>query len=969
MRKVITAVLAGVCVCCTIMPAAAQDNVGLPFLKIGVGARQASMGSAFTGVSDDIYSLFWNPGGLGHIRRWQWSAAYNRWFGDMYQATFAYAGQVRLLGSRKTAVGVAATYVGMPSWDATGGVDSPVQADHTTAVVSVGQRLDWISPWISIGANLRYISSVFDIYSTAGVAGDLGLLVKTPRFALNDAGMGVFDYGILRAGVSMQHVGGSMTFSSRAAYLPRTARAGLSLLMGRYKTASLLVSGEYIKVSGRDAVVAAGGEFWWHDVAAVRAGYQFNGDDLGGLTFGFGFRWDDVFRSILGLPSKYGDAMSIDLASAAYGDVLNQTYRGAVSHYPVAPEPFSMDQPLVESSIVATQASQVYLTWEKAYDPDPFDDVGYYILIDKDMARVKRAVKAVSSDLTEFLESDLCDSLFVCEPVDTESYRGTISEGGIYYWAVAAYDRAAHVRIAKRGIHRVFQFVVATYDIAIDSLQFEHSRWITTDPLQGEVSFTIANRGIAQSSGFEVYVTDRPAQSSLPPDTVFSYTMGRMEPDEDTTFTFLWNTARPGLHELAVSVDQYSDDLELEKQNNRASGMFVSIPKGTLSAADTVEVMATGYETTEIPVVPEVYFPPFSIELDSCFYLADTTALPVLTILSDRLKRHRDVHVTVSGHIDALSGEKDRALADERSRAVRDKLVALGVDPGQIDISTTHKDKVLGNRRMPADSMDAIWVMQQNRKVSFNVAQQYQYDMFKPITVEVDTTIRESIPFYVDVLSPGEVTVWRINGAKSLLTLSSAEIVSGMSLNGMIQWDGSGHDGSLVPRDTWIKYHLIVGDTLGRTFMTRIDSIYLKEKRTIRRREIFGAAKFAKTEPVYRFYWDRLMDIGKELVENSTMRLRFEGHACAIGPEPVNLKLSRQRAQRFTEAFKTRLKRNYPGVYQSVLSRIDPPVGFGESDPLKVKLKGKGLVTMGDNGTPTGRYLNRRIMVLLYIEH
>ena len=42
----------------------AQENVGLPFLKIGAGARQAGMGGVFTGVGDDIQTLTWNPGGL-----------------------------------------------------------------------------------------------------------------------------------------------------------------------------------------------------------------------------------------------------------------------------------------------------------------------------------------------------------------------------------------------------------------------------------------------------------------------------------------------------------------------------------------------------------------------------------------------------------------------------------------------------------------------------------------------------------------------------------------------------------------------------------------------------------------------------------------------------------------------------------------------------------------------------------------
>jgi len=944
----------------------AQDNIGLPFLKIGIGARQASMGSAFTGVGDDIYTMFWNPGGLGHIRRWQWAASYNRWFSDLYQAGFAYAGQINCLGSKKTTIGFSATYLGMPSWDATGGKDSPVEASHTTVMVSAAQRLDWLTKWVSAGANLRYISSKFDQYGSTGFSADAGVLIKTPRFKI---GSGIFKYGVLRAGVSVQHIGSAMTFNTQGADLPRTIRSGMSFLMGSYRKISLLFAGEFVKVQGRDNVYSAGAEFWWKNIAAVRAGYLINGKDLGSMTFGFGLRWDDVFRSILGLKSKYGDAISIDIANAGFGDVLNQTYRGSVSHYPVAPEPFGMEQPVVESSINVKQASPVYLTWDKAFDPDIFDDVNYYIFIDKDKAKIERAVSSISRNMNGFLASSLKDSLFICEPVSYESFRCNIHEGGVYYWCVAAYDRAYHVRLARRGIHRVIQFVVATHDLAIDNLAFTPSEWIDTTPLQGKISFRVLNSGSAASSMYRIFVTDKSIGTGALQDTIFVKDLPCLASERDTVITFTWNTYVPGKHRITASIDLSSDELELEKDNNSTERVFVSIPKGTLTAGDTVEVMATGYETTEIPVVPEVYFEPFSDKVDSCYFSPDTTTVPVLTILSDRLKKHSEITAVLAGHIDALTGEKDRSLADKRAEAVRSQLILMGVNPSQIRISKNHRDKVLGRRRMPADKQDAIWIMEQYRKVSFSVPQKDEYALFGPITVAVDTTIRQSIPFDIRVLSPGGLSTWRINGAKSLLTLHSKRCVKNDSISGIIQWDGSSHSGSLVPRDKWIEYSLILTDSLDRVFRTHVDSIYLKEKQTIRRREIFGAAKFAKTEPVYKFYWDRLMEIGKELVENSSMRVRFEGHACAVGPENVNQKLSLNRALRFTEAFKVRLKKYYPGSYSSVVSRIDKPVGFGESEPLKVKLKNKGLVVLGNNYSPTGRYLNRRIMVLLYIEH
>ena len=41
-----------------------QGGVGLPFLKMAVGAIQSGMGNVFTGIGDDLYTLYTNPGGL-----------------------------------------------------------------------------------------------------------------------------------------------------------------------------------------------------------------------------------------------------------------------------------------------------------------------------------------------------------------------------------------------------------------------------------------------------------------------------------------------------------------------------------------------------------------------------------------------------------------------------------------------------------------------------------------------------------------------------------------------------------------------------------------------------------------------------------------------------------------------------------------------------------------------------------------
>lgn len=959
----------------TLIPAISygQEGVGLPFLKIGVGARQAGLGGVFTGVGDDIYTLYWNPGGLGHIRRWQWSAAYNRWFTDIHQANVSYVKQFRMLGSRKSSLGLSCNYIGMPSWDATGGKESPVSAGHFVIGFSLGQRLNWLDESLALGVNVKVISSRFDTYSARGLATDVGLLLKPDRFELGSLGLGIFDYGIFSSGFSLLHLGTKMKFDNEVSSLPLTWRAGISLKMGRYDGWSLLLASDLIGVQDRDLVVGLGTEVWWKDVLAARMGYRANGQDLGDLSFGFGIRWDDVMNSLLGLPSRFGDAFEVDVADVGYGDVLQQTYRGALTHYPVAPESFRMEEPQVVSSRIMGESSTVTLNWENAFDPDPFDEVGYYLFIDKNHAEIEKAIQRIERDMEGFLDSPLSDSLLVCRAVPTTSFVTSVAEGGVYFWAVAAYDLAKHVQLAKRGVEKVGRFVVATYDLAIREFDFTPTPWITVTPEQGTLSFVVGNEGVAVSDGFRFVVLDSLIDVKTPVNTgwttVLNVEIPRMAAGEDTTIQCPWETEHTGVHIIRAIVHPNLGVLEFQRENNVLQERVVSVPKGVLLAPDTVEVMSTEYDSTEIPVVPEVYFDTLSSQVDSIYY-TDRSDLPsILRTLTKRLKENPDITLQVMGSIDALSGEEDPVLAEERAENVKNRLLALGVPASQVVVNNNHPSKILGRRRRPVDPQDAEWVMEQNRVVTFNVAQEDEATIFGPHRVAVDTTIRQGIPFDIAMESPGGVQNWRLRGGPRPIEMTREELASGDSLKGRLLWYGSDRNDVPVPRNRQYGYSLNLNDNLGRHFMTRPDSIYLKERMTIRRREIFGAAKFAQVEPVYQFYWTRLMNLAEELVQNSDMRITFEGHACAIGSDEVNERLSLQRALRFTDAFKDRIRETYPESYRDIWKRIALPVGFGEKDPLRLKLKGQQEILLGDNNSPIGRYLNRRIMVLLYRIH
>ena len=58
-------------------------TAGLQFLKLGVDARAIGMGEAYTAVSDDISSVYWNPAGLALSDRNQIMFSHTNWVADI----------------------------------------------------------------------------------------------------------------------------------------------------------------------------------------------------------------------------------------------------------------------------------------------------------------------------------------------------------------------------------------------------------------------------------------------------------------------------------------------------------------------------------------------------------------------------------------------------------------------------------------------------------------------------------------------------------------------------------------------------------------------------------------------------------------------------------------------------------------------------------------------------------------------
>ncbi|MBA7495824.1 hypothetical protein ES702_06415 [subsurface metagenome] len=237
-------------------------TTGANFLKIGVGARAAAMGDAFTVIVDDSTSLYWNPAGLAKMEKRQLSATYNMWFAGINQGYFGIGFPL----SREGIVAGGVNYVDMGDFDGrdeagnpTGTFTASALNYHLGYANRIGEKFIW-----GISAGLVQDTIPDDIKST--YAANFGLLFETSES--------------LSLGLALQNIGGQLGGDP----LPFVAKIGMA-----YTWKSLLLALDIAKPTDNDLYYCTGIEWWVMDGIALRAGYKTNQDIGEGLTAGFGF--------------------------------------------------------------------------------------------------------------------------------------------------------------------------------------------------------------------------------------------------------------------------------------------------------------------------------------------------------------------------------------------------------------------------------------------------------------------------------------------------------------------------------------------------------------------------------------------------------------------------------------------------------------------------------------------------------
>lgn len=267
-------------------------TTGANFLKIGVGSRAVGMGSAYTGIADDVSAMYWNPAGLSKIKQRQITGMYNSWLEDVTHQYLGYAGPLR----KKSVFGIGITYLNVgdiTKTDVSGNANLGTFNSRDIALGLSYARI--VTTRISIGLTAKYISQELEEESASGYACDIGTLIKIR----NNLDMGIV----------VQNMGSSMKFVSESDELPLNVKAGFG-----YKPVSSVLVGLDVSVpNDDDTYISTGVEynFMFQNISiAPRVGYNSQAD-LGGAHAGIGFNFANL---------------DFDFAYAGFGE-LGDTYQ------------------------------------------------------------------------------------------------------------------------------------------------------------------------------------------------------------------------------------------------------------------------------------------------------------------------------------------------------------------------------------------------------------------------------------------------------------------------------------------------------------------------------------------------------------------------------------------------------------------------------------------------------------------
>jgi hypothetical protein len=275
---------------------AAGGDGGQPgaFLRRGVGGRALAMGNAYTSVSNDASSIYWNAAGLSRMEKVELQGMYSILTFDRQQLFVGVGGRI----SDMFALGAGWYKFGVTDIDGRDRVGNPTQTfddSENSFMVSASMKLGEVA----FGITGKYLHHSLADKSATGFGIDVG------------ANVALFD--MFNVGLVMQDIGAQLswnTTSNLKESVPLTTRGGVAF---RPDFIPIVVSTELVKTGSGDIGFKAGGEYRVVEFFGVRAGYDSENVAFGGFAR---------------LPSE---SFSVQVDYAATRDVLENQFVHHVS--------------------------------------------------------------------------------------------------------------------------------------------------------------------------------------------------------------------------------------------------------------------------------------------------------------------------------------------------------------------------------------------------------------------------------------------------------------------------------------------------------------------------------------------------------------------------------------------------------------------------------------------------------------
>ena len=252
-----------------------SGSTAAEFLMIGVGARPAGMGGAYTALTDDVNSIYWNPAGLGNMGGTEMTFMHNSWVIDTSYEFFGFATPLDIEEYR-CVLGFGMHYMDLGSMvGRRDQVSVPYVFSASDMAMSIGCGVK-LNLDNSIGIALKYIEENIENTRAYAFAADLGW-----NYALR--------YNT-RLAVAVQNLGTGMKYISQEVNLPLNISAGLG-----YRISGALSLGIDLKqeIYNNRTSLSAGTEYMVSNVLALRGGSLLSDKHDMGLTGGFGLKIRD----------------------------------------------------------------------------------------------------------------------------------------------------------------------------------------------------------------------------------------------------------------------------------------------------------------------------------------------------------------------------------------------------------------------------------------------------------------------------------------------------------------------------------------------------------------------------------------------------------------------------------------------------------------------------------------------------